>query len=69
MLKLLSSHGITMEDCNNIQLFKDYLVMKGHKNKTSYIIQCLAEKYNMGERTVYRVIKRFHEFCREVAVE
>jgi len=69
MLKLLSKHGITMEDCNNIELFKDYLVMKAKFHKTSYAIQVLAEKYGMSERTVYRTVSRFHNLCQEVAVE
>ena len=69
MLKMLSDYGITMEDFQHIQLFKDYLYIKAKYKKTSYAIQEVATKYKMSERTVYRIVKRFHSFCQNVAVE
>lgn len=69
MLKMLSKHGIYTDDYKYILLYKEYQKMKSENLKTAYIIQILSDKYNMSERTVYRTIRRFNNYCQNVAVE
>lgn len=68
MLKMMSENGIVADDYKHIQMFKDYTKMKDCGDKISYIVQVLSSRYNLSERSVYRIIKRFHGYCNEIAV-
>ena len=59
MMETLSENGIKMEDYKYLPLFYDYERMLGEGDKTTYIVMCLQEKYNIPERSIYRVLERF----------
>lgn len=59
MMETLSRHGIDMGDYQYIGLFEEYEEMVSHGDKVSYIVAHLSEKYNISERSIYRVLKRF----------
>lgn len=60
--------GVKTSDVEFVDLFGDYEAMRG-KEKMSYIVSHLAEKYGVGERTVWRVIKRLGGECHVSAVQ
>lgn len=59
ILKTLSNSGINTSDCRYINLFDEYedMVLKGEK--TTFAVARLSERYNISERSVYRIIRRF----------
>lgn len=59
ILKILSKYDIRVDDYVYIDLYSDYLNMAFDNQKTSYIVSVLAEKYNIGEASVYRILRRF----------
>ena len=68
MLKRMHRFGISLDDCENLQLFEDYRDMKQMGVKTLFIVDTLCTKYNKSERSVFRLIKRYRELCQEVTV-
>ena len=58
LLSHLCSNRIDVKDINYLPLYEQYQQMKEGGEKVSYIIAILAERYNLGERTVWRVIKK-----------
>lgn len=63
MMEMLTNYGITMGDYKFLQLFGEYENMVSRGDKISYAVATLSEKYNISERTIYRLLKRF---CRPV---
>ena len=57
-----------MEDVQYIDLFNEYLALVTQGEKVSYIVATLADKYNISERKVYDLIKRFKSDCNLLAV-
>lgn len=49
--------GVKTADHELGGLCRDYARMRGREKKT-YIIACLSEKYSRSQRTVYRLIRR-----------
>lgn len=62
----LHSVGIKTSDAELVDLLGEYEEMRG-KEKTSYIVAYLADKYGKGERTVWRIIKRLGGECHELS--
>lgn len=58
ILKSLSNSGIRTTDYRYVQMFDDYEQMLADGHKTTYIVLCLAERYKISERGVYRVLNR-----------
>ena len=52
-----------MEDCQYLALYEDYRRMHDAGNKTTYIVAVLHSRYNVSERKVYDLIKRFGKCC------
>ena len=63
MMKMLHERGIKMEDYQYLQMVDEFDHMKGHGHKTTYIIAYLAEKYNICERKVYKIIGKMVLDC------
>ena len=57
-----------MEDTEYINLYADYHKLKENGEKVSYIVAVLADRYDISERTVYNLIKRFSSECNLFAV-
>ena len=51
-----------------IDLFNEYRKMVTDGEKVSYIVATLASKYDVSERKVYDLIKRFKTDCNLLAV-
>ena len=59
MMKVLSDYGIKMDDYRYLKLYEDYDKLLKDKEKSTYIIIFLRDKYNVPERTIYRILSRF----------
>ena len=68
LLKNLHAAGVRMEDEQFVDLYADYTIMRQHGEKVSYIVAVLADRYNISERTVYSLVKRFNSECNLFAV-
>lgn len=68
LLKNLHAAGVRMEDTEYINLYADYHKLKENGEKVSYIVAVLADRYDISERTVYNLIKRFSSECNLFAV-
>ena len=68
LLKNFRQAGIRIEDVEYIELYKEYQNLYNKGEKTTYIVSVLADKYDISERTVYDIIKRFKSDCNLIAV-
>ncbi len=68
LLNRLRQSGIRLEDADYIDLFADFNKMISEGNKVSYAVACLASNYQISERKVYSLIKRFQSDCNPGAV-
>lgn len=59
LLERLRRIGVRLEDTAYIDLFVDFNNMVGAGDKVSYAVAVLAAKYEVSERKVYSLIKRF----------
>ena len=66
-LEMLQKSCVKVEDVRFIELYEDYISMVSCKNKISYIVSVLSEKYRISERKVYYIIKRLGSDCKECA--
>lgn len=58
--------GVKTSDAELVDLLGEYEALRG-KEKMSYIVPYLSEKYGIGERTVWRVIKRLGGECHKLS--
>jgi len=56
--EMMSKLDIKHKDWKFLELYQDYECLRQAKEKYSYIMAVLAEKYRISESTVKRVIKR-----------
>ena len=68
LLKNFRQAGIRIEDVEYIELYKEYQSLYNKGEKTTYIVSVLANKYDISERTVYDIIRRFKSDCNLIAV-
>lgn len=68
LLKNLHAAGVRMEDEQFVDLYADYTTMHQRGEKVSYIVAVLADRYDISERTVYSLVKRFSSECNLFAV-
>ena len=68
LIKRLRTAGIRLEDEQFVDLYADYTIMRQHGEKVSYIVAVLANRYDISERTVYSLVKRFSSECNLFAV-
>lgn len=61
LLKRLCFAGIKPDDYKYADLFADYELLSQEGEKKTYIVACLADKYNISERQVYAVIGRLSQ--------
>lgn len=67
LLKNFRQAGIRIEDVEYIELYKEYQSLYNN-GETTYIVSVLADKYDISERTVYDIIRRFKTDCNLIAV-
>lgn len=68
LLERLRRIGVRLEDTAYIDLFVDFNNMVANGDKVSYAVACLATDYQISERKVYSLIKRFQSDCNPGAV-
>ncbi len=59
VLRELTSAGVAIEDYKNIELYEDFVRLTGEGLKTTYVVMYLCSQYELSERSVWRVIRRF----------
>lgn len=64
ILKTLQKARIRIEDVRYIGLYEDYQSIMNDGYKKSYAIAVLSERYNISERQVYYLLKRFETDCK-----
>lgn len=57
-MEILHKNEVMVTDFKHIDVYEEYLRMKGEGAKVTYIVAILSAKYNLGERTLYRLISR-----------
>lgn len=55
-------------DYKYIKLYEDYNKARKTGEKVGYVVAVLAERYQVSERTVYDVVRRFGQDCKSVSV-
>ena len=58
LLKTMDDLSLSINDVKYVELLRDYERMVLEGNKKTYIVQTLADKYDIAERTLYRVIDK-----------
>ncbi len=61
LFRLLNDNGIDTKDLQYIPMVEEFRKMKSKKHKVNYIVCFLSEKYDMSERGIYKIVKRFGE--------
>lgn len=63
LIDRLQKVGFKIGDDRYIDLYEDYERMKKDGEKMTYIVSYLSLKYNVSERKVYDIVKRFGKHC------
>lgn len=58
MLKAMVDNKISPGEVRNLEIYEEFKARKAKKEKISYIVCCLKEKYNLTERRIYGIIKQ-----------
>lgn len=65
----LKEAGYIQGDQQYIEMFDDFEKMRQAGEKVTYIVAILAGQYNVSERKVYDIIRRFQKDCNSFAAE
>lgn len=63
LINKLQNNGFKPGDERYLDLYMDYERMKKGEEKMTYIVSCLSSRYNVCERKVYDIVKRFGKHC------
>lgn len=64
LLGKIKAAGIHLDDYMYVELYNEYNAMRKNGEKIVYIVTVLSEKYNVSERKIYYLIKRFNGECK-----
>ncbi len=59
VMEQIQSLPIQPSDVRYLELYKEYSRLKDEGHKITYVLQYLSDEYNVDERTIYRIIKKF----------
>lgn len=59
ILKTLSDFDIKTDDVKYVDLYCDYEKMVNRGEKVTYIVELLAQRYDVSTAKVYRIIRKF----------
>ena len=69
LLERLKNAGVRMEDCQYVELYSEFETMRRtDSQKVTYIVEKMAEKYDISVRKVYQLMKFFNSDCTPDAV-
>lgn len=54
----MQQQTVELSDVRYLDMYKEYLRMVNEGHKKTYIIAFLSDEYNIGQRTLYRVIEK-----------
>lgn len=63
-LNLLHDSCVRMDDLRFVPLYDEYCRIVRSGGKTTYAVAYLSEKYNVSERKVYYLIRKFGSDCK-----
>ena len=63
-LEMLQNACIKISDLRYVELYNDYMDMVSSGEKKSYAIAVVMDKYNVSERQVFYILKRFAKDCK-----
>jgi hypothetical protein len=69
ILNRIQNAGIRLDDFRYIDLYNEYKTMKIQGEKIIYIVTVLSDRYDVSERKVYDLVKRFNSNCKLFAVQ
>lgn len=55
--------GLKPEDCKYLELYSEFDNMRRNGEKVTYAVSAVSVKYNISERSVYKIIKRLDKDC------
>ena len=58
LLKVMSNLDLKTDDWRHIEMYDDYVRMRGEGEKVDYIFHVLSSRYNISESTIKRIVKR-----------
>lgn len=58
LLKRMSNVDLRLDDYKYIELYEEYMIMRGENEKVDYILYFLSNKYGLSESTIKRIVKR-----------
>ena len=61
ILGMLAKNNVDVKDVNHIEMYEEYNRLKSEGHKISYITFYLSQQYDIGQATVYRVVKRMEK--------
>lgn len=64
---LFVANGIQLDDIRFIDMYDNYVKMHADGEKVTYIVSLLAGKYNISERSVYKILSRLEKDCMQTA--
>lgn len=59
VMEQIQSLPIQPSDVRYLELYKEYSRLKDEGHKITYVLQYLSDEYNVDERTIFRIIKKF----------
>lgn len=61
LLKRIHSAGLRTDDYKYVDLYNEYKYRSNAGEKVTYIVAVLAAKYNVSERQVYKIVRKFSD--------
>lgn len=58
LLKAMDGLALAIGDVKYVALVEDFVRMTNEGYKKTYVVQVLTDKYDVAERTVYRVVDK-----------
>jgi len=61
LLNTLAMADVKASDVEYIELYDEYVRLKSEGHKIIYIVASLSDVFDVSERTVYNVVKKFEK--------
>jgi Mor family transcriptional regulator len=68
IIEMLQKSCMSMDDCRYVEMYEEYVRLMNDGAKKARVAPYLAKKYNMSERRVYYLLKKFGKECKFGAV-
>lgn len=58
LLEAMDGMALAISDVKYVDLVEDFVRMMKDGNKKTYVVQVLTDKYDVAERTIYRIVDK-----------